>query len=78
MIGDSVMNLQGNLEQIGSGLMGDRVPIGIVASSPPTQPPTFVHSQHFTSDPDKAIQELEDQELLDQLNVALEVMATGK
>ena len=76
MIGDSVMNLQGNLEQIGAGLVGDRVPIGIVTSSP-TQPPTFVHSQHFTSDPDKAIQELEDQELLDQLNVALEVMATG-
>ena len=73
------MNLQSNLEQIGASLLGNnRVPVGIVTPSPVQhQSYTYVPNQQFSMDPEKDTESWEEQELLDQLNVALEVMATG-
>ena len=76
MVGQSVDGLQSDLEHIGAGLLGNKVPVGIVTSPKPPKH-TYVHNQVFSSNPAQTIQNQEDQELLDQLNIALQVMAAG-
>ena len=84
MFGESVDDLQDNLEHIGAGLLGqkgDKKVVGVItppATTWPQQTPTYVHTQQFSHNPDKTIQDNKDQELMDQLNVALEVMAAGQ
>ena len=84
MFGESVDDLQDNLEQIGAGLLGqkgDKKVVGVItppATTWPQKTPTYVHTQQFSHNPDKTIEDSKDQELIDQLNVALEVMAAGQ
>ena len=78
MVADSVEDLQKVLENVGAGLLGqNKVPVGIVLPETVSKP-TYIHSQQFATRPDQVLQQQHDQVLLDQLNVALEVMSADE